>query len=170
MKNSRVFESWAMTVMGVGRWNHSDSGSLVLWSRGGGGETFWEGGGGELIDWGKNFLSPGHKFLVKERDVWCHRCDKLVWQGTSQQREWGICHCQKLEFTNISYMMITHLLPCWLELLAAVLVRNYRLPGVTVSKKGLSLLLIFIIIILSPTNQFYINRLIIIVFTEFLLK
>ena len=21
-------------------------------------------GGGELIDWGKNFLSPGHKFLV----------------------------------------------------------------------------------------------------------
>ena len=48
------------------------------------GRGWWEGcflrerGGGELIDWGKNFLSPGHKFLVKERDVWCHRCDKLV--------------------------------------------------------------------------------------------
>ena len=43
-----------------------------------GGMLFEGERGGELIDWGKNFLSPGHRFLVKERDVWCHGCDKLV--------------------------------------------------------------------------------------------
>ena len=44
-----------------------------------------ERGGGELIDWSKNFLSPaGHKFLVwdlshRERDAWCHHhCHKLL--------------------------------------------------------------------------------------------
>ena len=31
-----------------------------------GGGFFRGRGGGELIDWGKNFLSPGHKFLVRK--------------------------------------------------------------------------------------------------------